>query len=393
MSKGSKIICTLLVILLVYSAAIGTISALGQLELKKTVEDNNTEMTERLRKITDSYGEDPGTEDDVLICGEYTIRSTRHISDAYLSGDTSALSDRDKETLDMAKAVLDEIITDGMTDFEKEEAAYLWLTTKLHADTGLLDVIPSTDDGADNPYGVLKNHDAVCVGYATTMRLFMQMLGIECKVIHSSDLIHSWNLVNLDGDWYHVDCYSDAEAGNYANFNMDDTRARSSHDWNAEFFPAANGTKYSYAEMNAVEIKNIYSIPKAIKKLLESEQSIGCYTFRQKIGPDDESAAAAMISGITERVDGLNETSIECVWSKNADGDFVLSVYITRYNEENETDVNEETQEKIDQAIEDALGDYISEHQYDDSDDYYWSYNGTNAFEAAEIATTAAVLL
>lgn len=393
MSKANKLIITLLIILVAFSGAVGTISAVGQLELKKAVEKNNTELTERIDKLSMIRGEDPGTEDDVLIFDEYYIRSTSHISDAYLSGDVSALSDRDKETLDMAKAVLDEIITDGMTDYEKEEAVYLWLTTSLKPDTGLLDVIPSTSDGVDNPYGVLKNHEAVCVGYATTMRLFMQMLDIECKVIHSSDLVHSWNLVHLEDGWYHVDCYSDQDNGSFANFNLNDTQARVNHDWNAEFFPPANGTQFSYAALHAVQIKNIYSIPKAVKKMLENEERIGCFTFKEKITPETEAAAGAMVNTIVDRLSGIENLGVESAWSKDANDDYILSIYVTNYNEDEPQDVDEATREKIEDAVDTALGDYIAEHQYDDSDDYYWSYNGTNAFEAVEIATTAAVLL
>ena len=51
--------------------------------------------------------------------------------DAYIGGDTSALSERDKETLDMAKAVIKEYITDGMTDCEKEEASFAENTKRL----------------------------------------------------------------------------------------------------------------------------------------------------------------------------------------------------------------------------------------------------------------------
>ena len=56
--------------------------------------------------------------------------------------------------------------------------------------------------------GVLKYHNAVCVGYATTFRMFMQMMGIECKVEHNTEKFHSWDVVKIDGDWYITDIYS-----------------------------------------------------------------------------------------------------------------------------------------------------------------------------------------
>ncbi len=123
-------------------------------------------------------------EDDVKIMDEYWIRSTLPISDAYRTGDDSKLDEKEKATLEMATAVLDELITEDMTPYDKELAVYDWMTKELKYDTGVLQVIPNTEEDCDNPYGVLKYHNAVCVGYATTFRLFMQMMDIPCMVVH-----------------------------------------------------------------------------------------------------------------------------------------------------------------------------------------------------------------
>ena len=112
------------------------------------------------------------------------------------------------------------------------------------------------------PNGVLKNHEAVCVGYATTFRLFMQMLGIDCMVVHDSHLSHSWDLVKLDGQWYHTDIYSDAGSGegNFSHFNLND-EMMNSQEWNTDFFPAADGYEYNYAYVNRTQCKDVYTIP------------------------------------------------------------------------------------------------------------------------------------
>ena len=54
-------------------------------------------------------------EDGVVIMDQYEIVSTLPISDAYRSGSTNGLSEKDKETLELASAVLKEIITEDMT--------------------------------------------------------------------------------------------------------------------------------------------------------------------------------------------------------------------------------------------------------------------------------------
>ncbi len=317
-----------------------------------------------LAALEGEYGEveDVNAEDDVVIADEYKIVSTTQISDAYLSGDASALSDRDKETLDMAKEVLDKIIEDGMNDYEKEKAVYLFLTKNLKNDTGLLTVIPTTGEDADNPHGVLKNREAVCVGYATTFRLFMQMLGIECKVIHSSDRIHSWDLVKLDDEWYHVDCYNDSDSGNFQNFNMNDTVAMQSHEWTTEFFPEATGEKYSPAMQNRKELKDIYAIPACVRSMIEDRKAVASFTFKDKIDEETEQAAGMLVSSVQETIGSMEEYQCypEMIWTQDDNGEYVLQVYINYYDEEEDVwDVDIDTLEKIENAVEAAFGGYV----------------------------------
>lgn len=212
-------------------------------------------------------------EDDVPIMGEqFKIRSTLAISDAYKSGSDAGLDEKQKETLSMATAVLKEIIKDGMSDYEKEKAVYDWMSTKLTYDTGVLQVIPKTSSDSDNPYGTLKYHNAVCVGYATTFRMFMQMMNIECKVVHNKEAYHSWDLVKLDNEWYHVDVYSDQGNGSYANFNLNDEQRGTAQAWDREYFPAATGTKYNYAILNKVPLKDIYDIPQQLRAAMDQKE-------------------------------------------------------------------------------------------------------------------------
>ncbi|MBO7519511.1 MAG: transglutaminase domain-containing protein [Clostridia bacterium] len=312
------------------------------------------------KKIYELQGiaEDVDREDDVTIAGSYTIKSTLNISDAYKSGDTSKLDDSDKETLDMAKAVIDEVITGGMSDFDKEKAVYDWLTSKLTANTGILTVIPTRNGENDNPHDVLKYHSAVCVGYATTFRMFMQMLGIECKVIHSSDLTHSWDLVKLDDGWYHTDCYSDSESNNYQNFNMDDNRCLQSHDWTKEYFPAATGKKYNYIFSICEELDSIYAIPKWLTGAIIDKKSVISCTFKNGIGEKDENKAMYMVEQLMEQLEMGDNFSLSYDWMLNGESQYVLCFYIDYYK--SSTQVDDKTAQKINEAISAAMENYYN---------------------------------
>lgn len=322
----------------------------------------------KVKALEESAGgeetEDVAQENDVTVGGEYVIKATTQISDAYKSGNASNLSDKDKETLGMAKSVLDEIITDGMSDYEKELAVYKWMTANIGFDSGSMTAIPEDESKpVDNPNGVLKNHEAVCVGYATTFRLFMQMLGIDCMVVHDSHLSHSWDIVKLDGQWYHTDIYSDAGSGegNFSHFNLNDETMMSSQEWNTDFFPAADGYEYNYAYVNRTQCKDIYTIPEQVRAAINEQQGVVSFDFGDEISVDIYNIADTIMNQIENAVVFGGDYGIGLSWSwLDADGDNIFCVYIS-YEKSEDPDVApgvaDETQQKIDDAVNKAFGD------------------------------------
>ena len=62
--------------------------------------------------------------------------------------------------------------------------------------------------------GVLLKGKALCEGYAKSFAYLCQLMGIECIcVIGDSEGPHMWNLVKLDGEWYHMDVTFDDPIG------------------------------------------------------------------------------------------------------------------------------------------------------------------------------------
>ena len=62
---------------------------------------------------------------------------------------------------------------------------------------------------SQNIYSVFANKVSVCAGYAKATQLLLQRIGIECIYVIGSTVetqaAHAWNIVNIDGDYYHVD--------------------------------------------------------------------------------------------------------------------------------------------------------------------------------------------
>ena len=302
------------------------------------------------------------TEDFVKIAGSYEIKPTTNISDAYKSGDTSKLTDKEKETLDMAEAAIKEMkIKDDMTDYEKEKAVYDWMTSSLQQDQGALTVIPSTQEDCDNPYGVLKYHNAVCVGYATTFRMFMQMMDIECKVVHNNDLYHSWDVVKLDDEWYITDIYSDAGTSSYAHFNMTDSMWGQEQTWDHDYFPSANSLKYNMAYQNKQTVDTIYDLPQALRNAMNEKLGSVMIAFNQDITDEDAQIASAIASSIDNvLMAGYYKDMPYALgmynWVKDPETDqYLFNVTIAGYNTTGAQGLTEDQQKQVEEAVQKAF--------------------------------------
>lgn len=58
---------------------------------------------------------------------------------------------------------------------------------------------------AFDAYNVFVDKKAVCQGYALAVEELMDRLGIPCELVTSQLVDHAWNMVQLNGQWYHMD--------------------------------------------------------------------------------------------------------------------------------------------------------------------------------------------
>ncbi|MCR5373783.1 MAG: hypothetical protein K6E39_00245 [Lachnospiraceae bacterium] len=313
-------------------------------------------------------------ENDVKIAESYEIKSTEAISDAYKSGDNSKLDDKQKETLQMASDILKEIITDGMSDYEKEIAVYDWMCKNLASDANLLVVIPANaGQEADNPYGVLKYHSAVCVGYATTFRLFMQMLDIECMVVHNTECYHSWDLVKIDGDWYHTDIYGDVGKGDYSNFNLCDAIRSQQQTWDTTFFPHANSVKRNKAMENISEVASIEELPALYAQNITDKKYSFFVRFNANVDEEFARRAQAVTYMFNTAIDSMYIPDggiwlqTQC-WLPDDNG-FVYYISFYHYGNDDTTEnaLTEEEKEQLNEVISDVISKLYEQYYNDNS--------------------------
>lgn len=112
-----------------------------------------------------------------------------------------------------AAALIDHLELTGKTDYERLTAIYSWICEKVKYDNGNLNDEAYTLKYT--AYAALVNKTAVCQGYAVLLYRLALMAGIETRVVTgtANGGGHAWNIVKLDGKWYHVDATWDATWG------------------------------------------------------------------------------------------------------------------------------------------------------------------------------------
>ncbi|MCR5691227.1 MAG: hypothetical protein K6G62_03315 [Eubacterium sp.] len=301
---------------------------------------------------------DDTKENDVVIGDFYTIKATTAISDAYKAGKTDQLDANQKKTLEEAKEVLDEIIKDGMTPFEQEKAVYEWMTKNIKADSEVTTLIQESPQDRAEPGKVLESKKAVCVGFATTFRLFMEMLDIPCKVVHDTGRSHSWDLVQLDGNWYHTDIYSDSGTPSYSYFNRNDAMM-SDNSWDTSFYPAATSLDYNVAYMERQKLDDIYEIPVKVYKALKNKKSLVSFEFkklnkREKAVVDELGSQIQYVLNAKKKYENYTVSTTQ---HETESGVLVwCSMYEIEPEEEEYPSINKKEAKAIEKAIKKAFG-------------------------------------
>lgn len=180
---------------------------------------------------------------------------------AWRNGSWDDLPLEDQEILDVCAQI--PALTDGALPlYDRELAVHDWMLAWAEYDPGALSNAPygTPVPDNDNPYGFLVYRRGICLGYASTFQLLMELCGIECVTVngasHSGSEEHAWNMVQLEGEWYCVDVTWDdpvtyggsvsaAAAHKYFNVTSDFLR-QTDHAWDEAAFPEATATALAW---------------------------------------------------------------------------------------------------------------------------------------------------
>lgn len=134
--------------------------------------------------------------------------------------------------------ILSSETTPDMTEYEKIQALYQYIVTSVRYDFRYY------SDQDNMPYestvalGALRDHLAICGGYAQAFQMLLDRAGIENYTVSgvSSGEYHMWNYVLLDGEWYY--CDPTADRGGMENHFMlttEELNAVGTYSWDETF--------------------------------------------------------------------------------------------------------------------------------------------------------------
>ena len=123
---------------------------------------------------------------------------------------------KQEEILNVIPKIIDSIITDDMTDLEKELAINQYLCDTIVYDEDALANAEENnfryvdDEFIDSftAYGALIDGKCVCAGYAAAFKLLAEEAGLEAVVVTGileGSLSHAWNKVKINGEWQILD--------------------------------------------------------------------------------------------------------------------------------------------------------------------------------------------
>lgn len=159
-----------------------------------------------------------------------------------------------------AKNIWREILGDAnVPQFVKPFLALSYLTQECGYDQNAFDEVEfdatalPKDPVPHLAYGPLVEKRGICSGLAWAFKVLMDEANVECRCISGylkEDMKtgHLWNLVKIDGQFYHVDpTWGIKDEGVFVSCLMQpDAMMKSTHLWETRQYPSARGMRFDY---------------------------------------------------------------------------------------------------------------------------------------------------
>lgn len=197
-----------------------------------------------------------------------TLKLQRH--DRYMNHDVTELDQIKLDMLDEAQSIVELAGTDR-ADWEKLLIAHDELVRRISYDNSL-------DQSTNQAASALLDNISLCKGYAQSYKLICDLMSIDCEVVsgQADGIEHAWNIVALEGDYYHIDVTHDdpvpdrGPAGpvDHRHFLRSDEMMSITHQWEQENFNSSVTDGVQYFRQNDLVVSDLGELDNKLDKFL-----------------------------------------------------------------------------------------------------------------------------
>lgn len=189
----------------------------------------------------------------------------------------SKLSDSELATIEFFKSIKAQIITDSMTDYEKELAIHDYIVKNYKYVSG---------EEKSSYYDVtnfINEKTGYCEAYAYSFSILATLAELDNEIIFGSvdGVNHAWNAVKLANEYYYVDptfddTRTDKPEITYSFFNLDDEALLKTHTWDKAKNKnlTALGKKYNYFIYNNSYFTTLSSLENYILQKIDNKEKV-----------------------------------------------------------------------------------------------------------------------
>lgn len=253
----------------VLSRTISTLQPQVKIDIRKYGGDIYKDIAKLLDTVVDPVSKETGVTD-LIKSWQYNGTNTSltlNITYRYSKTAFAAEQKNYKAAVNKARHIAVKL-SRSMTDFDKELKLHDYIVNNCSYDYEGYKA-GKISGNSYKLYGCLILGKAVCEGYSKAMKLLCDLSGVECMVIRGKSYSsggwqnHSWNLIKLENDYYHLDTtFDDPITDNgkgtlsHCYFNLSDSEIKLSYQWDTAAYPACKSTKFNYYSANNLVVGN-----------------------------------------------------------------------------------------------------------------------------------------
>lgn len=198
------------------NSAMSEFIALNMLETKGEIHLSDFPESADVEQVVDAFFEAQYQNPLILGVQGGSIDTEKRILYVEYDFPRQVTATKQQEIQERVEEITGEIISDGMTDVEKEMAINAWLCENAVYDDGALENAEKysftqvDEDFYDSftAYGILTEGVGVCASYSASFKLLADAADLESIVVTGyleGSVPHAWNKVKLGDGWYIVD--------------------------------------------------------------------------------------------------------------------------------------------------------------------------------------------